>query len=153
MANNDLLLEIMDLIEHPEKMPAGTRWNQNDWFRQDVSYTIDEQGKDVVHVCGTSFCFAGWAVYLDGFTEYVPPEKDKNGVTWDEGRLRNPQSGECLDPTQVQNRATDLLDLDSLDADVLFEAGNTKENLRDYVTNLVNGDALSEPWEDEEDED
>lgn len=156
MANNDLLLEIMDLIEHPEKMPDGTSWNQHDWFQEKVTYTIDAEGKDQVHVCGTSYCFAGWAAYLDGYTEYVPPVPDSNGITYSEGTLRNPKDGKTLDAVQVQHLASDLLDINERDADALFEAGNTRTDLRRYVDALVRGESLEGIWpedDDEEDED
>lgn len=153
MPNNEMLLEIMDLIEHPEKMPAGTKWDQHEWVKQLVTYTIDEEGKDRVSVCGTSFCFAGWAVYLDGYTEYVSPVPDKNGFTWNEGSLRHPETQETLDVVAIQNHATHLLDIEDTDADALFEAGNSKEDLRNCVDALVRGESLAEVWpDDEEDE-
>lgn len=63
--NKDLILLVRQHIGRPE-----TYWRQGAWV--DAVYT-----EDTGETCGTSYCYAGWAVALSGFeitpgNEYVP---------------------------------------------------------------------------------
>lgn len=116
-------------MEHIEELPARHEvrfqdaehldtWNQDTWgrvFRDDNN-----------EVCGTSACFAGWAIELDepGALDEVIRLMDNMSRT----PLRTPT------PAYVAAR---ILGLTRQQAADLFAGGNSKELLRTYVDRYI----------------
>jgi hypothetical protein len=92
-------------------------------WRQDVWITHNE-------TCGTAGCFAGWRVMLDGYTELR--FNGENEVT----ALCNPDTGECVLPTQIADWATRSLGLNSQEVNRLFCSDNTLRDLKEIVDEL-----------------
>ena len=87
---------------------------------------------DQARWCGTAQCFAGWATSLEGYTERV---------YWD----RHPSSSYLVvngNDVHVEDLARKLLGLTRREADQLFDADNTREDLELMVKDLVNGGEL-----------
>ena len=117
MPNTDLLQRTLAQIEeHPEM------WGQQDFARQTD--------------CGTAFCFAGHAVMLahptavptfDGAeaTSFVSiPDHPVRPIWW------------------IPELARDLLGLGKTTGDILFDADNSLDELRDMVADLLAGGDL-----------
>jgi hypothetical protein len=112
--NKELLERTMQYIEdHPEEH------DQTMWFVQTP--------------CGTTACFAGWACVLSGlkpdFTIQAPFNYRPDITYHVEG------TDEWVKPV-----AQKLLGLTHYDADTLFDASNTVEELKMYVKDLLNGE-------------
>lgn len=139
--NYELLDEIMSFISHhPET------WRQTSWYahvdrKSGVykPYAIVEEVTDA-NVCGTSFCFAGHVAIHEGFAP--PPDQNIGGwyrdVVYSDGDHRTEEASEF---------ARKVLGLTWAQADALFEADNTLEDLEKIVKILhlmpnVDGDAL-----------
>jgi hypothetical protein len=98
MASATRLKRVMKTIKENPK-----HWNQNDWH------------------CGTSHCFAGFAV-LDKYKQSPKcSAKTINSIT----------------TVHTEDEAIDYLKLDTNDAIFLFSPGNTLEELERIVSNLV----------------
>lgn len=80
--------------------------------------------------CGTAACFAGWTCLLGGL-------KKADGYS-----SRVELSKRPLDSAAARDAACQLLGLDDDEAELLFHAGNTRDELRLMVKDLVNGDQL-----------
>lgn len=75
-----------------------------------------------VNSCGTTACFAGWALMFNGLT------------------AKEVSAREAAD--SVQGDAADALGLTTQESDVLFHSLNTRENLERMVKALVNGEDI-----------
>ncbi|ATS92934.1 hypothetical protein SEA_SUPERPHIKIMAN_92 [Mycobacterium phage Superphikiman] len=75
--------------------------------------------------CGTVACFAGWACYLAGYDK-VPGSR---------GIVADPESPKGCDHASF--KARDLLGLTTDEAEYLFYADNSVEDLQRMVANLV----------------
>lgn len=107
MRNIALLNQVMDHIEaHPDQH------DQTMWIAQPTS--IDN--------CGTTACFAGWSVLLHPKTVWNPAK----------GTLTLPWIRNELD-SDLPGTAQELLGLTTLEADWLFAADRTREELRARV--------------------
>src|SRR6476619_6827832 len=111
--NVPLLLKALDHIEHhPDE------WDQEKW------------------ICGTTACFAGHAVLIDGGV----PAPDRNGVFV---KARDDDDPECVFQrpegaiTAVRDRATRILRLTRWRAGFLFDGGNTLNDVRAEVYRLA----------------
>jgi len=96
------------------------RWNQRLWI--DTDETPDEEWeKDAADrtVCGTAFCFAGWAVYLAG-EKFI----DQDYVRDEDGYRRT-----------ISQRAEELLDLQYTDH-CLFDSDNDLETIDDMLAEI-----------------
>lgn len=103
--NAELAYRVLDQIDaHPEQ------WYQGSWVRN----------------CGTSFCFAGWALTLAGHSL-----RDYEG---DDGtrRMQLDDTTEVFSST-VSVAARRELGLARWDGELLFEADNTREDLDRFV--------------------
>jgi len=136
MANIELLDEVIDYIEeHPEE------WSQNSWgsgqgvnpIKQDDGYFAPGTA------CGTAFCVAGHVANMKGGRQ-----------RWGKGLLGGltfisvevPSSGNFL---SVSTFAQLKLGLEREEADVLFDASNTLEQIKEIRDVLANhGDV--EQW-------
>lgn len=119
--------------------------------------------------CGTACCFAGHAslavgdqVLLSTPVELVDAEYDRS-LTFEAvipveklGRARaiDPTTGGHVDSVSVMERARLLLDLSPSEADMLFDADNDIESIRQMVDYLADGRDVSEceacgerPWD------
>jgi hypothetical protein len=119
MANADLLQRTLAQIEaHPDA------WNQHNWaLRTD---------------CGTSYCFAGWAVTLTHPTArpvFIVGHPVANAI------VLNPDT-ENAEEWQIADLAAHLLQLRTDEADELFDEDNTLDTLRDMVADLVAGASI-----------
>lgn len=80
--------------------------------------------------CGTSYCFAGWAVVLEGGYEIDLASRGPDGVKFavtSSGRTRH-----------ICGIAKDILGLNMTDAMTLFHQANTVDDLERMVKNLAN---------------
>lgn len=124
MANNDLLQRTLAHIEaHPEQ------WNQGAWAKKTD--------------CGTAYCFAGTAVHLAH-----PDATPAFNTLWDRTAFMNvptviTAAGRTLmSQVDIQQEATEVLDLYRHEAGVLFSAHNTLEDLRQMVADLIAGEQI-----------
>lgn len=91
--------------------------------------------------CGTAYCFAGWTCVLNGNADFE----------WKSGKIfgcddANEYADEVAfgDTTiSVRGLAKILLDLTWQEADTLFAAENTVDDLEIMVKNLANGDPIT----------
>jgi hypothetical protein len=105
------------VLEHIEAHPET--WRQRDWARKTE--------------CGTAYCFAGHVVRaLHPDAVYLFREYDDTAL-----RVDLPGAGE----RSIRSIALAALGLTEYGADVLFEATNRLEHLREYVTQLEQPDA------------
>lgn len=107
MPNAELAYRVLDQIDaEPE------RWNQNAW----------------VIGCGTSYCFAGWALTLTGHTLVGRGAEAGSGMDLD-GFHR-------VDGSIVGDAAARELDIDLLSADDLFSVYNNRADLGTLVAEI-----------------
>lgn len=138
-----LLDEIMGFIKvHPET------WRQESWYRivdlttgREVYGKVEEEVSEV-NSCGAAFCFAGHVAIAKGFPS--PPKKA--GDEW--FRMVDNPLWETPDEETVDEFARDVLGLDEDQADTLFDAANTIDDLEFYVALLhlfpkISGDAMT----------
>lgn len=132
MINKPLLLKTMEKIEELDSLnnfydfyskynltgydgPLVEVWGQGDWIND-----LRMNG----HSCGTSACFAGWAVLLDGSATILDGE-----VPF----VRTPTG----DREFIGSYAREILGLDEETASTLFKGNNTKQDLRRIVNKLL----------------
>lgn len=101
----------MDRKATDKDKPADT-WNQGTWARKNERQ--DEDGE--YYTCGTTACFAGWAVELSG--------KDALAMEID---MNDPRD------MPVREEAMELLGLTDEEAFALFEGTNGLDDLRMIV--------------------
>ena len=117
MANIELLDKVLDYIKtHPQE------WRQSSWYAiltPDGTLLTDDDMVD--EPCGTAFCFAGHAAMMTGF----PKPPSHNGDIW---------TG-VIDGREyfVDSWAERVLDLTDDQADILFQSGNTLDDLETIV--------------------
>lgn len=112
--NIELLEQTMQyILDYPEKH------DQRIWV----------QGVQEDDSCGTTACFAGWACFLAGLKQ--------EAVSTDEDYFRF--HGQR---THASDIAPKLLGLTTREADILFEATNSVEELQHMVKKLVNGEHI-----------
>lgn len=105
--NAELAYRILDQIDaHPEQ------WNQGTWVTD----------------CGTSFCFAGWALELTGHTLR---DVEVNGLR----RMQLDDEPEVFAETVARAAAVELR-IRRWDAGQLFESMNTREDLGELVAEI-----------------
>lgn len=115
MPNADLLRRTLAHIEeHPEQ------WEQEMWATRRLD-------------CGTTCCFAGWAVALSGGKPDFPDED------WDtlEAYRIVPGSVPGIAETRYAEVARQLLGLDKAQSDLLFSEANELDDLRRIVAQLT----------------
>lgn len=142
MANNELLDKVMNKINEDP-----VHWNQSVWrtygLSDDLLKAIGE-GYDAVHIlevdCGTSFCFAGWAIQLSGEkvqwydTDSLYANEEDHDIIAD---IAHDEFGNYI--VDAEYRAERLLGIDSHTSGWLFNGGNTKEDLAYYVNQIKAG--------------
>jgi hypothetical protein len=128
--NYDLLDEIMSFIrEHP------TSWVQDSWYRNVDTKTgesiilIRTEEVEDANSCGTSFCFAGHTAIHEGFP--YPPKNDR--LEWERKVIEDDGYEYHED---VRDFAMKVLGLDYDQADSLFDADNSMDNLEVMVQAL-----------------
>lgn len=114
MPNTDLLRRTLAHIEDNRR-----EWNQGTWGHRNE--------------CGTTYCFAGWAVVLSGGQINFEPEFDIDG-SYLASYVVMP--GDPV-PDNVENAATRLLGLEYEDAARLFYAPSDLHTLRLIVAELT----------------
>lgn len=126
MHNIALLNEVMDHIEaHPDRHTQGT------WIG---SYPVGEFS------CQTVGCFAGWACLLSD-------EVEVTGM--DTVRLDMAHNGRDLDPVLDESLpalAIKLLGLDNGEADWMFDARRSREDLRMAVDHWTHVAEMEANW-------
>lgn len=113
--NTELLQRTMQhLLDHPEQH------DQQVWVSE----------------CGTTACFAGWALKLSGVDQFMTLTKcHQTNSTW--------QDCEYYGKTHtIQGLAQGLLDLTDEQTEILFDDFNTIPMLELMVKDLVNGNPL-----------
>jgi len=133
MADIAALKQVLTAVQEADALekagtPIQVHWRQGVW-----AAVLDEMSPS----CGTAMCFAGWKAYLDGYTENVWDTND-----YDEPyllALRNPKTDEDIPSDGVGFYAAEVLELDSYEADTLFEGSNTLEDLESIVADIEAG--------------
>lgn len=117
MANADRLLDVLTFLEtHPDQHDQGI------WISTGT--------------CGTVGCLAGWACLRNGYVELISEDLMLGAVHW----------GVYIDsdPTKtvlsVFEVAMNLLELDSDDAEWIFDGDNTLEDLWCIADGLTDGE-------------
>ena len=133
MANNELLLSVLDQIHLVADDPkAPLSWDQHTWIEKTS--------------CGTSMCFAGWAVHLSGMRmafdsdedSYVIPDVLHPGQKYfgpEEVDEMLAHWGSQLLGIDVE--ATNLLGLDNDQKWPLFDPNNRIEDLDLIVARII----------------
>lgn len=132
--NAPLLRKVM---EHIETSPE--EWDQSMWVQavKRVEYSngvtdiyplpeLPRNSSQPPAYCGTAFCFAGHTAYMSGWEPYWM------GKSYDLFRMR--KDGEV---DMVHEIAKEALGLNSLQAEMLFNASNELEDLRYMVDYLA----------------
>jgi hypothetical protein len=88
--------------------------------------------------CGTAGCFAGWAVMLDGGWELDWFDGNFVGQHTSFAKRTGHWAGDL-----IHEAAREILELTPQEANVLFYAGNTIDDLGRMVKNLANGDSIA----------
>lgn len=141
--DTDLLDTVLDIVSHPEKMPEGTGWYQGDWVRPSrLIWKETADGSVRAGMCGTSMCFAGWVVYLDGYTEY------DHGTAV--SAMVNPTTGLGVRYSRIRDYAKDRLGLTESQADDLFDADNDLEDLVTEIGFIKEGTTRSDINQDDD---
>lgn len=114
MADIERLEAVMTQIrDNPET------WDQGEWAQETE--------------CGTSYCFAGWAVEMFSEEEIHWREVERVG-----GR-QTKHAFAVKSGSSIRQEASDLLGLTDGESFALFWGGNSFENLETMVKNLANG--------------
>jgi hypothetical protein len=143
MANAEKLKAVLKVVKEVDRLRKNPRsrkfkglfWDQRDWIQP-----VDKNGTPTEEACGTAMCFAGWTMYLEGYTEPVV------GGT----ELKNPETGEIVDSALISSDAAEVLELTQWQADVLFEAGNKIPDLENMIRQWTRPTYVAKEYEDEE---
>lgn len=122
MSKNIALLEqvMTQILDTPET------WNQEKWF------------------CGTTACFAGHTTLMSGcMAIYDPEDLDDTGKPLPFASLTHVLTPDGA-ASPVWEEAESLLGLDSGEANLLFCARNTMEDLQMIVKGFANGEDLKD---------
>ena len=109
--DREALYETLDRVIAAD---AAGAWRQDEWLVDSV-------------ICGTSACFAGWAVILGGYTTVL---KDNEHVVTG---LGNPRTGDTLGVLHIAQAAMLRLGLTPEQGQELFKATNSLEDLKRLV--------------------
>lgn len=146
--NTELLLTVLEHIESHQE-----QWNQGNWFTR---FAPDESDAEAT-ACKTSFCYAGHVAVLEGAktptTDHswgVAPNLEP--VRWVDSRAGCgvPHCESCNGNQQlydampegtvhVSTFARERLGLTEEEGEVLFDGGNTLEELRVIVEGFIDG--------------
>jgi len=127
MANVELLKETLQYIkDNPQK------WNQRVWYQNDTCLVPVDIEVEEVNSCGTAFCFAGHVAIRTGFPA---PPKD-NYASW----FRVEENGKY---TFVEQYAQEQLELSNDQADALFQADNSMDDLEWMVNEIISDPTVS----------
>jgi hypothetical protein len=136
MKNLEQLVMTRALVK--EEIRQG-KWDQGSWATELVK--SDETGLREPS-CGTTACVAGWAVIVDGGkflnagAVAARPEEleDPNLLTWKQ-EVRVPKTGQWVefDTISVAARARRLLGLNYHEAEELFRASRTEDEIMDLL--------------------
>jgi len=108
--NAELAYLVLDHIDaHPEQ------WDQGRWISR-------PDGAD----CGTAGCFAGWACMLSG---------NQPDWTMSNGKWTNTVTADGY-WKYVGDRAAELLGISEVDAEMLFDADNQRDDLDRHVAEI-----------------
>jgi len=109
--NVKLLNRILDIIE-----TDPDHWDQETWVTETP--------------CGTAYCFAGWAVHLNGYKFH--PGWDLSLNTSDEVYKDNEKES-----IYIQDVAQEILGLTLLEATTLFSSWRTLDDIRAVVAHII----------------
>jgi len=112
----------------------GLYWDQGDWLQPLVMSAPDGKGE----MCGTGMCFAGWTLFLEGYTD----------LNADAGVMVNPKDGTHVGVDAIPAVARGVLDLHLHEADRLFSGGNDIHRLYDTISDIAEG--LIRPYDPED---
>jgi len=150
--NTELLDKVLDYIEANNDL-----WNQNVWAEVNINGFDGDTLKRMIlddpenPACGTAMCFAGHACNLSGWRPFFRPVTTWGGELDDRSNefmlgqaihsdtCRN-KAGEVA---SVKGKAMDLLGINSLDADHLFDGNNDLDQLREMVDHLKEHGSLT----------
>lgn len=138
MANNELLLDVLDHIKNNPQ-----NWRQDAWFAfvdenghrvwDTVSFDVEE-----VNSCHTAFCFAGHAALKTGFV--APP---KNAYSGWKMEVDDPSTYSGKRNVYVEDYAREKLEITWDQADALFNGDNTLEDLEAMVKAIIDDTDIS----------
>ena len=94
-----------------------------------------------VHDCGTTACFAGWAVQFYAEQEGWKPREELFVATTARYYFKDGQPPE--DASHVAEVAAEILGITDADADILFGGSNDMEQLETMVKNLLNNEEIT----------
>lgn len=151
MANIPLLEKVLDHIHSDIE-----HWNQTFWRtepRQYINDGINLTGNitELPVTCDTSFCFAGWAVQLAPdpvrwISRYLLASSEEDDA--EALKMCDFDFGTENKAISVSDRAKRLLELDDVQADVLFCATNSLAQLDAYVQSLKDESKGLDYWGD-----
>lgn len=116
------------VVEHIEAHP--NEWNQDWWVHQ-------HGGVEEGEICGTTFCFAGWALKLTGHNLHEETRlfKDQYG---DYSRRCTVLDGNVVNNDQVVAAACEELGVDPSDiAPFFYGEVNTPAEVREDITTIL----------------
>jgi hypothetical protein len=127
---------VREVVRHIEIMPE--RWYQNAWYTSPeqrerwvslIPHTPQARGVAEQHLCGTTFCIAGWAARLGGYVDENAKPTDKGRAWMQRHHDTTPMDDEwwLTNNGQVNN------------ADFWDEVGQEVLGLSDYETRIFGG--------------
>ncbi len=122
MALNVELLDVCLAWAEQEAVKPFGAWDQSDWSRETD--------------CGTSYCIAGYAVSLQPGLRFC---RTTRGVAY------AVLGADHLFKSGIGPVAADLLGIDRVSADYLFDPSNAIEDIRQYVATLKAEGVLRPP--------
>ena len=132
--NAELLDAVIEQISKDKK-----HWDQGSWRDEPISADqpdlVTERGKKVLPItCGTSFCFAGWAVQIGSETK---PKWANTYALWanSHDNLADIENGTIT----ASDRARRLLGLTIEQAGALFSGSNSLREIKTYVRRIKSG--------------
>lgn len=124
---------VMDFIEtNPEKHDQGN-WFFTEWMetREEIEKAHADAREN--NWCGTTACFAGWTSLLAGDRMLSWEERRNATDRFFSTEIRSADTGRVR---SVRERARDLLGLTESQADLLFDGGNSRNELKRLITNI-----------------
>jgi len=134
--NAELLLRVLKQIK-----ATPERWQQKAWVTLPLPLSPE--------LCGTKFCFAGWAAYFSGYAhewglepgrtyvDLLPPETQQALALHPDAPKYSFALPNGRTVVHVSMIASAVLGLDAMQASALFDAFNTLEDLEDIVGALI----------------
>lgn len=136
------LKAVRDLIKkHPEKH------DQEQWVNVPADLVKFNDGGTALATCGTSACVAGWAVAMAGGKYLINRgcHEAREGV-YAPHRVVDPVGNAHL----IEVYAAKVLGLTDKEADILFEATNSREEVLDMLKALIKGRKIERPDSDDD---